>query len=159
TEQLESFDMVFTTYGTIGWLPDLDRWAQMIKQVLKPGGELLFVEFHPVIWMFDNALKEITYSYFKRDPIVESSEGTYADAQAPIRLDTVTWNHSLSEVLGALLSQRLQVRHFQEYDYSPYNIFEGGEAVGPNRYRVKQHADRLPLVYSLIVQKQEINSN
>ncbi|HKK38655.1 MAG TPA: class I SAM-dependent methyltransferase, partial [Cryomorphaceae bacterium] len=43
----EKFDVVFTSYGTIGWLPDLDRWAEVIAHFLKPGGKLVFVEFHP----------------------------------------------------------------------------------------------------------------
>ena len=33
---LEKFDIVFTSYGTIGWLPDLKPWAQMISERLKP---------------------------------------------------------------------------------------------------------------------------
>lgn len=32
----EQFDMVFTSYGTIGWLPDLDKWASLISRYLKP---------------------------------------------------------------------------------------------------------------------------
>src|SRR5258705_4385664 len=34
----EAFDIVFTSYGTIGWLPDLDKWAEIITYYLKPGG-------------------------------------------------------------------------------------------------------------------------
>lgn len=50
----EQFDIVFTTYGTIGWLPDLDKWAKIVSRYLKPGGQFVFVEFHPVAWMFDD---------------------------------------------------------------------------------------------------------
>src|SRR5690606_19279998 len=46
------FDIVYTSYGVIGWLPDLDKWATIISKSLKPGGKLIFVEFHPVVWMF-----------------------------------------------------------------------------------------------------------
>ena len=52
----ESFDIVFTSYGTIGWLPDLNKWAEIIARFLKPGGQFIFVEFHPVVWMFDDNL-------------------------------------------------------------------------------------------------------
>src|SRR5690606_20725019 len=54
----EQFDIVFTSYGTIGWLPDLDKWASVIHHFLKPGGQFIFAEFHPVVWMFDNDFKE-----------------------------------------------------------------------------------------------------
>src|SRR5690606_40582309 len=33
------FDIVFTSYGTIGWLPDLDRWGAVVSHFLKPGGD------------------------------------------------------------------------------------------------------------------------
>ena len=42
----EKFDIVFTSYGTIGWLPDLDKWAAIVAYYLKPGGT--FCRFSPV---------------------------------------------------------------------------------------------------------------
>ncbi|MEO6834111.1 MAG: class I SAM-dependent methyltransferase, partial [Chitinophagaceae bacterium] len=56
-------DIIFTSYGVIGWLPELNTWAQNIADCLKPGGRLVFVEFHPFIWTFDNAFSRIEYSY------------------------------------------------------------------------------------------------
>ena len=41
------FDLVFTTWGTICWLPDVKNWAKVIASVLKPGGELYFADAHP----------------------------------------------------------------------------------------------------------------
>ena len=29
----EQFDIVFTSYGTISWLPDLDKWAEIISRL------------------------------------------------------------------------------------------------------------------------------
>jgi len=52
----KQFDMVFASYGTIGWLPDMQRWAQIVARYLKPGGKFVFVEFHPVVWMFSSKL-------------------------------------------------------------------------------------------------------
>ncbi len=50
----QQYDIVFTSYGVIGWLPDLNKWAVIISKTLKPGGILFLAEFHPVVWMFDN---------------------------------------------------------------------------------------------------------
>ena len=41
------FDLVFTTWGTICWLPDITVWARVIASVLVPGGELYFADAHP----------------------------------------------------------------------------------------------------------------
>ena len=58
-EKLEGdFDIVFSTYGTIGWLPDIQRWASIVAKYLKPGGNFHFAEFHPAIWMYDDALEK-----------------------------------------------------------------------------------------------------
>ena len=50
----EEFDIVFTSYGAICWLPDIGRWAQVVTRFLKPGGTFYMVEFHPVCGIFDN---------------------------------------------------------------------------------------------------------
>ena len=64
------FDIVFTSYGTIGWLPDINRWAQVVAKYLKPGGQFVFVDFHPVVWMFSNDFSRVQYAYFNGGPIV-----------------------------------------------------------------------------------------
>jgi 2-polyprenyl-3-methyl-5-hydroxy-6-metoxy-1,4-benzoquinol methylase len=43
----EKFDIVFTSYGVVGWLPDLDKWAEIIAYYLKPSGTFYLAEFHP----------------------------------------------------------------------------------------------------------------
>ena len=142
-------DLVFTTYGVLGWLPDMGRWARVVADCLKPGGELLLVEFHPAVWMYDNDFIRPTYSYFNREPIIENEEGTYADAGAPISKASVGWNHSIGEVFGALRGAGLQVTHLEEYDFSPYPAFNGSVVAGDRRWQIKGIEGLLPLVYSL----------
>ncbi len=145
----QQFDIVFTSYGTIGWLPDILRWAQIVSRYLKPDGTFIFVEFHPVLWMFDNAITQVTYNYFHDEAIIEHEEGTYADKDAAIQPETITWNHALSEVMQALLDEKLQLQTFQEFDYSPYNVVPNGEEVEPEKFRAKHIGNKLPFVYAL----------
>ena len=149
----ESFDIVFTSYGTIGWLPDLDKWASIVNRYLKPGGKFVFAEFHPVVWMFDNDFKEVAYSYHKSEPIIETESGTYADKSAPIQTEMITWNHGLAEVFSSLLSQGLTIRQFKEYDYSPYNCFSHTEEISAGKFRIKHLGNRIPMVYALLAEK------
>lgn len=149
----QQFDVVFTSFGVLGWLPDMDRWAAVVAQFLRPGGRLVLVEFHPVVWMFDADFTRLDYSYFNRETIVEEETGTYADRAAPLQHTAVSWNHSLSEVLGALLRQGLEIRQFAEYDYSPHNCFNGLEQVAERRYELPHLAGKLPLMYSLCAYK------
>lgn len=41
------FDVVFISWGALGWLPDLARWAQVIARYLKPGGAFYIADRHP----------------------------------------------------------------------------------------------------------------
>jgi 2-polyprenyl-3-methyl-5-hydroxy-6-metoxy-1,4-benzoquinol methylase len=147
------FDIVFTSYGTIGWLPDMKNWANIVSQYLKPGGKFIFVEFHPVIWMFDNDGKKIEYCYFKGDPIVEEIIGTYADSNAPLSSKTITWNHSLSEVVSALLEKGLHLEVLKEFDYSPYNCLPEMEEVSPGKFQWKHLKGMIPITYALRASK------
>lgn len=149
----QEFDVVFTSYGTIGWLPDMDKWAKVIERFLKPGGKFVFVEFHPVVWMFDDNFEKISYNYFNAAAIVETENGTYADKEAHILQSYVSWNHSISEVMSSLLNKSLLLRDFQEYDYSPYNIFNNMTEFEPRRFRLQAPGNRLPMLYSIVAEK------
>lgn len=149
----EKFDIVFTSYGTIGWLPDLDKWAKVVSHFLKPNGKFVFVEFHPVLWMLDDYFKEVYYNYFNVEPIIEDESGTYADRYAEIEAKTITWNHPTSEVLNALITNGLELNSFDEYDYSPYNCFNETEEFEKGKFRIKHLENKIPMVFALVATK------
>ena len=153
-EKLEdSFDLIFTSYGTIMWLPDLNKWAEVISHFLKPKGTFVFAEFHPIVWMFDDDLKNIKYHYSNVLPIIETEEGTYADKSAAIKSKYVCFNHGLAEVFTALTSNMIEITDFKEYNYSPYLIFKNSIEIAPGKFQIKHFEDKCPLVYSLIGNK------
>ena len=147
------FDLVFTSYGTIGWLPDLDRWAGVVDHFLAPKGRFLIVEFHPAIWMFDDDFNEVKYSYFNNGTIQEEEQGTYADKEAELSQEYISWNHDLAEVMSSLLEKGFNLKHFGEYDYSPYNCFNETEEFEPGKFRIKKWGNKLPMVYSILMEK------
>jgi len=151
------FDIVFTSYGTIGWIPDLKPWAANIKRYLRPGGRLVFVEFHPVMWMYDNALTHVQYSYFNRETIVEEEQGSYADRNANVKLSSHCWNHDLGEVLTALLNEGLRIERFTELDGSPHDAFPNTVKGADGLYRIQGMEGKLPMVYgsSAVKEKEE----
>lgn len=146
----EKFDIVFSSYGTIGWLPDLDKWAEIIARFLKPNGRFVFVEFHPVVWMFDDDFEKVSYKYSGSDAIIETSNGTYADRSADIKLKSVTWNHGLSDVINSLIRNGLEIKSFDEFDYSFYNCFNKTIEYEPGKYRIAHLGDKIPMMYSLL---------
>ena len=125
----------------------------MVSRFLKPGGKLYLVEFHPVVWMYDDAFEKITYSYFNRGALRETEKGTYADSKAPIEYEYVDWNHSISDVVNGLIKAGLSIEVLNEYDYSPYPIFENTKEYEPGKYRIGHVDDRVPLVFAVQARK------
>lgn len=151
----EKFDIVYTSYGVIGWLPDMDKWAKVISHFLQPGGRLVFVEFHPVVWMFDNNFKNIAYNYFNSEAIIETEKGTYGDRNADIQILDVSWNHSISEVVSSLIKNDLQLLSLEEYDFSPYNCFQHTMESEPGKFRIEHLGNKIPMLYSIVAEKKQ----
>lgn len=144
------FDIVFTSYGVLGWLPELETWATNIARYLKPGGKLVLVEFHPAVWMFNNAFTEVAYSYFNREVIEETEMATYADGTAEINLKSHGWNHALGETITALLDAGLRIERFEELDGSPHDRFQRTVKGTDGLYRIAGMEGKLPMVYALV---------
>lgn len=147
------FDIVYTSYGTIGWLPDLDKWANVISHFLIPGGRFIFVEFHPFVWMFDDDFTHIQYSYFNEEAISETYEGTYADKSAELVQQEVSWNHPTSEVFTSLINANMELLSFREYNWSPYACFRHNEEFEAGKFRIPQLGGKAPHIFSLVAQK------
>ncbi|MDT0558322.1 class I SAM-dependent methyltransferase [Ichthyenterobacterium sp. W332] len=120
----DTFDIVFTSYGVIGWLPDLKPWAEMIAERLKPGGVFYMVEFHPIVWMFDYLVQppKLKYGYMQDEAIYEEYEGTYANESSKMVSKEYGWNHGFSEIINALIEAGLTIEYLNEHDESPYNV-------------------------------------
>jgi SAM-dependent methyltransferase len=152
----EPFDIVFTSYGTICWLPDLNEWARLIAKYLKAGGTFLIADFHPQVLMlnWDTMLPEFPYFTTAR-PIEEDAQGSYAmDSEGQETLKEYSWNHAVSEVWNALKGAGLTVTVFNEYDYAPYNCFPGMVARAPGEY-VFEKAPQMPCAYAIKAIKQK----
>jgi 2-polyprenyl-3-methyl-5-hydroxy-6-metoxy-1,4-benzoquinol methylase len=145
----EKYDIIFTSYGTIGWLPELKPWAKVIAENLKPGGVFYITDFHPTLWMYDDAMEKIEYSYFNDEVIETTQTGTYADKDAPIEYKEYGWNHPFSEILECLISEGLQIQFLHEFPYSPYNCFNNVEQGEDGMWRFKGRGNKFPMMYSI----------
>ena len=145
----DTFDIVFTSYGVIGWLPDLKPWGNMIAERLKQGGTFYMAEFHPIVWMFDylEGKPIMKYGYMQDEAIYEEYEGTYANQGSKITSKEYGWNHGLSEVINALIEAGLTIDYLNEYDESPYNVLPDLVQTESGMYATK---DKLyPLIFEL----------
>lgn len=144
------FDIVFTSYGVLIWLPDLDHWAQVVAHFLKPGGTFYIVEFHPILEVFDEPEGDLRRSYFPTpEPTLWHSDGSYGAPNAEISLASYQWAHPLGEVVTALVQAGLRIEYLHEFPYSLFDCFPYLEEHAPGRYGLKGRPNTIPLVFSL----------
>ena len=142
----KEFDIIFSSYGVIGWLPDLDKWASTIATHLKKGGMFLLTEFHP----FLELIKDNGYDYFySPNPDIEIENGTYTDGGSELVTKTCWWNHSLTNIFSALEANGLKLTHFEEFDYSPF-LLDGMIKKGEGKYILEKRKNKsTPYVFNL----------
>jgi len=149
------FDVVFTSYGVLCWLPDLTAWGKVISHFLEPGGFFYIVELHPVGGMLDDRGEGLVVSepYFDIGPIGETRDGSYADPNAVVEHKTsYQWRHSLSDVINALADSGLRVEFLHELPFSTFQWLPSMVKGEDGCWRVPGH-DNVPFLFSLKASK------
>ena len=151
----ERFDLVYTGIGALCWLPDIRRWARVVRDLLVPGGRLFIREGHPVLWALDLDDPQhlrIEYPYFETaEPVVESVEQTYVASDRRVQNATThSWNHGLGEIVTALLNAGFTLTRLDEHRTVPWNAL-GGQMIADERgeYALIERPERLPVTYTL----------
>lgn len=149
-----SYDLVYTGIGAICWLPDINRWAQTVAGLLKPGGRLFIREGHPMLWALDSAPEGpvLRHPYFETpEPIVWDEGGTYVETDVVFTTNlTHEWNHGLAEIITAVQTAGLTFDSLTEHDSAPWNALPGlmtEDAAG--EWRLTENPNRLPATYTL----------
>jgi 2-polyprenyl-3-methyl-5-hydroxy-6-metoxy-1,4-benzoquinol methylase len=143
------FDVVYTGLGAILWLPDIERWARTMVELMAPGGRFYLAEFHPLTEVFAEDELTIVASYFDRGPHLYEEPGTYADlAAATVHNQSIEWRHSLGEVVSALAGAGLRIELLHEHDYTLFPRWPFLRRSG-DRYELPPELPSIPLMYSL----------
>jgi SAM-dependent methyltransferase len=145
-----TFDVVFTSYGAIYWLPDLPRWAEVIAHFLKPGGAFHIVDFHPMGCVFDGSEPDLrmVFPYFHSgEPWVEEVCGSYA-TDLPIKGVETGWAHSLADVVNSLIGAGLRLDFLHEFPYSTCSHPPLVSKCDDGLYRLKEHDGQIALLFS-----------
>ena len=150
------FDIVYTSYGTYFWLPDLARWAGVIAYFLAPGGTFYMADFHPILVIFDDVTSEedelrVRRSYFAgAEPLRFEEDGSYADREAELaNRTTYSWPHSLGEMVSALTAAGLRIEFLHEFDYTVEQWFPFMDLGPDGMWRLTKHHGSLPLLFSV----------
>jgi len=113
------YDIVFTSEGAIGWLPDLEKWGKTIRFFLKEEGYFYLHDSHPTFLIFDeeelkNGKIVIKYPYFKEEVEKEEYIGGYASDSKPA--EAYYWSYKMSDIVNALSKAGIYIEYMKEYD-------------------------------------------
>jgi SAM-dependent methyltransferase len=154
------FEIVFSSYGVLPWLRDLRRWAEVIAHFLAPSGIFYLVDDHPFMrTLRTNESGELTVAnpyFFSNEPSRIEARGSYAapgDEQTPLR-EWYIWNHSLGEVLAALIGAGLRIEFLHEFPFAMRAKFPGMERGDDGVWRLSRPPE-FPLLFSLQARKPE----
>ena len=152
----ERFDIVYTSWGVLGWLPDLHEWARVVARHLVPGGVFYIAEFHPVVWLFDEhapALR-VKYAYFPgEEPIADDSPHSYADPTTRLEhTRTYGWQYTLGTLVTALIDAGLQIEFLHELPRCVAQVLPllaRDETDDERWFRLPDGVPELPLAFTL----------
>jgi len=150
----EQFDVVFTSDGVLGWLPDLDRWGEIVGMFLKPGGIFYIFEAHPTLMIFDDAQREelrVKYPYFHLpEPLVFAPHvGNYADPNAVVTQTEYSWQHSLADIINPLLRAGLRLEYLREYPIVSWQALSFLVPTDEGYWRLPPEYPQLPLSFAI----------
>jgi SAM-dependent methyltransferase len=113
------FDVVYTSRGVLGWLPDLPAWAEVIRDLLAPGGAFHMHEIHPFFLVFDPEAPDlrVTNPYFPR-PEPARVRRSYAVPDEESADPGYAWVHGVGEVVTALADAGLRIEFLHEFQHA-----------------------------------------
>ena len=153
------WDLVYTSWGTITWLPDISHWARVVAQLLAPGGRLYFLDSHPVASALHQsdptAPIQPAYDYFHGPvPLEFEDEGSYTGGESRFTQSrTHEWIHPLSAVVTALLEADLRLRAVREHDRIAWQLFPSMIQGPDSMWRLPPEVPRIPVAITIEAEK------
>lgn len=144
-----SFDIVYVSVGTFGWLPDLKRFLQKVALLLADSGTLFIHEMHPFAEMLpsddmnDTDPLIIIEPYFRKEPFQDKTGIDYVGKTTYESRTQYWFVWTLSDILMSLVENGMKIVHFSEHK----------EDISSTHKRNQDANIEIPLSYLLISEK------
>ncbi|GAA0463737.1 class I SAM-dependent methyltransferase [Streptomyces olivaceiscleroticus] len=153
-----TYDIVYTSHGVLGWLPDLTRWAEVVAHFTAPGGFVYVFESHPAAWMLDNRDQEprlrLRYSYFgEAEPLSFEYRSPIAVPDQQVPGVEYAWGHSLGDVVSALAAAGMRIEFLHEWPFVAWRLLPFMEEDADGWWRLPEGLPAMPLSFSLRASK------
>ncbi len=153
----QHFDLLYTSVGTICWLDDINQWAANVAGLLKPGGRFVFRDLHPAMWTYEEVDGQIVpyYPYWQQpdQPLSQECSESYLGTGTVASPRTNEWNHTVAEVLNALIVSGLRIEHIEEYPGCDWQLLPSATPEGSQYFLPERLRDKLPVTWSISATK------
>jgi SAM-dependent methyltransferase len=154
------FDVVYTSRGVLGWLPDVRAWARVVAHFVAPGGLFFITEAHPVMNVFENegvapGELQLRYPYWEHEAALTFAvHGSYADPDADVGDEVEhSWDHGLGEIVTALIDAGLVVERLVEHPFLDWKVDFLVDDGNDRWVLPPDSSGELPLMFSLVARK------
>jgi SAM-dependent methyltransferase len=148
----QTYDIVYVSLGALCWLPNITQWAAQVAALLRPGGRLYLHDVHPLMVAVSDDDLRFEHSYFEElQPSSYDNATTYADGTTTlVNTRTYEWNHSLGEIVTAVLAHGLHIDQLTEHDWITWPRFPWLIETSERRWRAPKARPRVPLSFTLV---------
>ena len=150
-----TYDVVYVSLGALTWLPSIDRWAEVVSALARPGGRLFVHDVHPLSDALGEHELVVEHSYFEEaEPYVDDSGLTYTDGSyVPSTVRNYSWNHSLGEIVTAVIEHGLALERLEEHDWTSFARFGWLVHDADQHFSLPVGRPRVPLSFSLVARR------
>ncbi len=145
------FDIVFTSYGVLTWMPDLTKWAQVAAHFVKPGGFFYITEFHPITLVFndnpESTKPEVILPYFQGKEALEFGPSPDYASGNVLKHHSYEWQYPVGDVITALAGAGLHIDFLHEFPFTCYKALPYLKQGEDGLWRLP--GDPLPLSFSI----------
>lgn len=150
------YDLVYVSLGALNWLPSVDRWAEVVAVLLRPGGRLFIRDLHPMLASLgdqrSDGLLALEHPYFEvaEADIVNESRSYVATSRPLTATISHQWNHAIGDLLTAVVDAGLRLTMFCEHDSAPFPALgDQVESIGGGEFRLRDRPERLSQSFTL----------
>jgi SAM-dependent methyltransferase len=144
------FDLAWATVGVLCWIGDLEAWMRSVAAVLRPRGQLVLMDGHPLGKMVsttDPLTVAMPYGGGVRLP--DSDGSPYANVEVRPG-PNVQFAYSLGEVVTAAADAGLRIVQLVEHLDVSFDHRSGGVHEEPDgRWRLRVDGQALPTLFTL----------
>ena len=156
------FDIVFTSYGVLCWLPDLGEWAQIVAEMMRPGGVFLIVDGHPAADMLDpgpEGALVVRRDYFHEGPQRNDEGATYTGSEPLAHAEQYEWSHGIGQIVSCIAATGLRIEHLHEFGFGMFGRFPGMEKRPGGGWWLPVGQPKVPQLFSLKAHKPDPAGN